>query len=177
MKSSGLKKVEDETALLEKIGLVIPGFKGYKKKEMRREADKIVRENIYRKLTGAKSSLREVFQTLAKNKMMDDMKATDKLIAKFDRVSETINHAPHGYAGFFDAVKIHEDDLERMMDFDLNLVESAKEIEAEAKQFKQEIHGGKYENAGTHLDKITELMDALESAFDGRKEAIMGVEV
>jgi len=114
---------------------------------------------------------------LAKDKMTDDMRATDKLIAKFDRVSEMINHASHGYGGFFDAVKIHEDDLERMMDFDLKLVESAKEVEAMVKQFKQEIQSGKYENTESHMGKITELMDSLENVFEGRKEVIMGVEV
>ena len=176
MKSSGLKKVEGGTALLEKISLAIPGFRGYKKKEMRREGDRLVRDNIYRRLTGAKSGLREVFQILAKDKMTDDMRAADKLIAKFDRVSEMINHAPHGFGGFFDAVKINEHDLERMMDFDLKLVESAKEVEAMVKQSKQEIQGGKHENAGGYMGKITELMDRLESAFIERKEVIMGVE-
>ena len=46
-----LKKVESEKALLEKISLAIPGFRGYKLKEMRREADKLIRDRIYRRLS------------------------------------------------------------------------------------------------------------------------------
>jgi len=171
-----LKKVEGEKALLEKISLAIPGFRGYKLKEMRREADKLIRDNIYRRLVDAKSGLREIFQRLAINKLTDVLSETDRLIAKFDRVSELINHAPYGYSGFFDAVKIEEDDLERMIDFDLKLVDSAKEIEAKVKQFKQDIVGGKFENAAAYVGEIRGLAENLESTFNERKEVIMGVE-
>jgi len=171
-----LKKVEGEKALLEKISLAIPGFRGYKLKEMRREADKLIRDNIYRRLVDAKSSLREIFQRLAINKLTDVLSETDRLIAKFDRVSELINHAPYGYSGFFDAVKIEEDDLERMIDFDLKLVDNAKEIEAKVKQFKQDITGGKFESAAACVGEIRGLAENLESTFNERKEVIMGVE-
>ncbi len=172
-----LKKVESETALLEKISLLIPGFRGYKKKELRREADRLVRDNVYVRLTAAKSGLREVFQALAKAKLGGELAAADKLIAKFDRVVELVHHAPHGYAGFFDAIKIREDDLERMLDFDLDLVESAKEIEAKVKQLRQDVSGSKYEKVGSHLGAVTGMIESLESAFEGRKEVVMGVEL
>jgi len=171
-----LKKVEGETALLEKISLAIPGFRGYKLKEMRREADKLIRDHIYRRLVDAKSSLREIFQRLAINKLMDVLSEMDRLIAKFDRVSELINHAPYGYSGFFGAVKIEEDDLERMIDFDLKLIDSVKEIEAKVKQFKQDIMGGKFESAGVYVSELRASAETLESTFDERKEVIMGVE-
>ncbi len=173
---STLKKVESETALLEKVSLLIPGFRGYKKKEMRREADRIIRDGIYRRLSGAKSNLREVFQMLAREKMADEMKVADKLIAKFDRVNEKIHHAPNGYAGFFDAVKIREDDLERMMDFDLKSAEAAKGIEAEVQGLRQEAQGGKYAKVKSRVGKISEMIEMLENSFDGRDEVVMGVE-
>jgi len=172
-----LKKVEGEKALLEKISLAIPGFRGYKLKEMRREADRLIRDHIYRKLVETKSSMREIFQRLAINKATDVLADTDRLIAKFDRVAELINHAPYGYAGFFNAVKIEEDDLENMIDFDTKLVDSVKDIEAKVKQFRGEVMGGKFEKVRVYVNDIRESIEALESAFNERKEAIMGVEV
>jgi len=172
-----LKKAEKETALLEKISLAIPGFRGYKLKELRREADKIIRDHLYRRLAGAESSLKEIFQRLVINKLMDVLDDTDRLIAKFDRVSELINHAPYGYSGFFGAVKIEEDDLDNMINFDLKMVDSAKDIEAKVKQFRGEVMGGKFEKVRTHVNDIRESIEALESTFNERKEVIMGVEV
>jgi len=172
-----LKKTEKETALLEKISLAIPGFRGYKLKEMRREADRLIRDNLYRKLVVAESSLKEIFQRLVINKIMDVLDDTDRLIAKFDRVSELINHASYGYSGFFDAVKIEEDDLDTMISFDLKLVDSVKDIETKVNQFKGEVMGGKFEKVRVYVDDLRGSMEDLESAFNERKEAIMGVQI
>ena len=174
---TSLKKAEKETALLEKISLAIPGFRGYKLKEMRREADRLIRDNLYRRLVDAESSLKEIFQRLVINRLMDVWDDTDRLIAKFDRVSELINHAPYGYSGFFDAVKVEEDDLDNMINFDLKMVASVKDIEAKVKQFRGEVMGGKFEKVRTYVNDIRESIEALESTFDERKEVIMGVEV
>jgi hypothetical protein len=172
-----LKKAEKETALLEKISLVIPGFRGYKLKEMRREADRLIRDNLYRKLEGAESSLKEIFQRLVINKFMDVLDDTDRLIARFDRVSELINHASYGYSGFFDAVKIEEDDLDTMISFDLKLVDDVKDIEAKVKQFKGEVMEGKFDKVRVFINDLRGLMENLEATFDERKEAIMGVQI
>jgi len=175
-KKPALKKVEGETALLEKISLAIPGFKGYKLKEMRREADRLIRDHLYRRLVETKSSMREIFQRLVINKVTDVLADTDRLIAKFDRVAELINHAPYGYSGFFNAVKIEEDDLENMIDFDTKLVDSVKETEAKVKQFRGEVMSGKFDNAAVQVSDIRGSVEALESTFNERKEVIMGVQ-
>lgn len=171
-----LKKVEGEKALLEKISLAIPGFRGYKLKEMRREADKLIRDNIYKRISDSKSNMREIFQQLAIKKQSDVLQETDRLIAKFDRVAELINHAPYGYAGFFNAVKIKEDDLENMIDFDMKLLDSAKGVEDNVKKFKADVMGGKLENVRGHLDNLLGMVEGLESTFNERKEVIMGVQ-
>jgi hypothetical protein len=176
MEKSPLKKVEGEKALLEKISLAIPGFRGYKLKEMRREADKLIRDNIYKRISDSKSNMREIFQQLAIKKQSDVLQETDRLIAKFDRVAELINHAPYGYAGFFNAVKIKEDDLENMIDFDMKLLDSAKGVEDNVKKFKADVMGGKLENVQGHLGNLLGLIEGLESTFDERKEVIMGVQ-
>lgn len=175
-KKPPLEKVEGEASLLEKISLAIPGFRGYKLKEMRREADKLIRDNIYKRLSDSKSNMREIFQQLAIKKQSDVLQETDRLIAKFDRVAELINHAPYGYAGFFNAVKIQEDDLENMIDFDIKLLDSAKGVEDNVKRFKGDVLGGKMENVRGHLDNLLGLIEGLESTFNERKEVIMGVE-
>lgn len=176
MKKSPLDKVESETALLEKISLAIPEFRGYKLKEMRREADKLIRNHLYQGLVQAKSSLKEIFQRLAIDKIMDVLDDTDRLIAKFDRVSELINHAPYGYAGFFNAVKIEEDDLDTMIKFDLKLVDSVEDIETKVKTFKEEVMSGNFGNVRVHVYGIRGLLEALEGAFNKRKEVIMGAQ-
>ena len=49
--------VKSQMRLSERIAAAIPGFHGYKEKEIRRESDRLVRNHLYLKLTAAKSSL------------------------------------------------------------------------------------------------------------------------
>jgi thymidylate synthase len=94
---------------------------------------------------------------------------------KFDRLAEKINHATYGYAGFFDAVKIEEDDLDRIISFDARLLEETQKISEAGKIFKMEIVKQKYERAKEHVQKLRELIEGLEQTFDQRAEIIQGV--
>ena len=52
-----LDKIKDEMSGIEKLAAKIPGYKGYKEKEMRREADKLLREHIASRMRSVKSQL------------------------------------------------------------------------------------------------------------------------
>jgi hypothetical protein len=171
-----LKKIESETALLEKISLVIPGFRGYKLKELRREADRLIREHVHRRLYQAKTGMREAFQQLASRRAMDVLEETDRLIAKLDRVTEQVNHAPAGYAGFFNAVKVQEEDLERLMEFDSQLIDGAEKIEKNVMKFRDELRSSKSSDTRKRLVEIRAAVEDFESTFSRRKEVMAGVQ-
>jgi hypothetical protein len=40
-----------------------------------------------------------------------------------DRITEKVNHASYGYSGFFDIVKIKEENLDSMIAFDNQLLD------------------------------------------------------
>ena len=103
---------------------------------------------------------------------MTDM---DRLLAKVDRVNEKVNHASYGYAGFFDAIKIKEKHLDRMMEFDGKLVDECDSLLAEVDAFKAEMAKGEATNAKTRIQAVVDKLDAFESTFDKRLEVILGV--
>lgn len=174
-KSKALRKVEEEKRLSEKIMTVIPGFRGYKEKELRREADKLIRNHLYEKLSEAKSDLKETYQGLVDNRIIETWTGMDRLIAKFDRVSEKINHAFYGYSGFFDAIKIKEDRLDGLIKFDSNLLGSINETVAKAQKFKSEVADRKFVEAKTRIEELLKDIDSLEETFNRRKSAILDV--
>lgn len=173
-KKSVYAKAKDETRLSERILGAIPGFHGYKEKELRRESDKLIRNHLYQKLSEAKNDLKTVFQKLSDRRMFEVMTEMDRLLAKFDRVAEKVNHASYGYSGFFDVVKIDEAKLDRMIDFDNQLVDDVDSIDGEVEAFKADVMKGKFEKAKEHVQGLTEAIEAFEEAFDKRSEAIMG---
>jgi len=99
----------------------------------------------------------------------------DRLLAKMDRVVEKINHAPEGYSGFFDAVKVREGNLDSMIDFDSKLIDGITALATEIDAFKADLASGATTNLKTRVQNVTDKLESLENTFDQRNEVIMGV--
>jgi len=78
---------------------------------LRRESDKLIRNHLYRRLSEAKTDLKDVFQKLSDRRLFEVLTDVDRLVARFDRVAAKIDHASYGYAGFFNIVKVEEEIL------------------------------------------------------------------
>lgn len=168
-------KASDQMRLSERIFAALPGFRGYKEKELRRESDKLIRNHLYLKISQARNDLKTVFQKLSDRRSFDVLTDMDRLVARFDRVSEKVNHASYGYSGFFDVVKIEEGALDRMIAFDSQLVDSADKIVTEVSTFKSEVSKQQFDNAKEHVQTLSDSLEDFEENFDKRQEVILGV--
>jgi hypothetical protein len=157
--------------------LILPGFRGYKQREQRREADKIVRDYIYNVLEHAKDDLTSCFQALSDAKATELLEPMNRLTAQLDRVAEKINHGAYGYSGFFDAIKIEEPELDRMLDYDTQLMDSARKFSEATASFKSDLDQSKLDNARNSEKALESSLHSLELAFDQRKTVIEGVKV
>ena len=92
-----------------------------------------------------------------------------------DRVVEKVNHASYGYSGFFDAVKVKEENLDNMINFDNKLIESVTALSAEVDAFKAELASGVTTNLKTRIQAVSDKLESLEDTFDSREEVILGV--
>ena len=168
-------EAKKQMRLGERIVAAIPGFRGYKEKELRRESDKLIRNHLHRKLSESKHYLKSVFQKLSDRRYFDVITDMDRLMAKVDRITEKVNHASYGYSGFFDIVKVKEENLDRMIDFDNKLVDAADGLAADVDVFKAEIAKGETKNVKEKVQSITDKIEAFEVTFDKRTEVILGV--
>jgi DNA repair ATPase RecN len=172
-----LERVQESEKLLERIMLAVPGFRGYKLREQRREADRIVRDYIYRALEQSRDNLTGCLQALSDSKALDLMEPMNRLLAKLDRIAEKINHASYGYSGFFDSIKIEEVELDKMLSYDTQLMDLVRKFSATTASFKSDLTQNKLENARTAQKDLEASVANLESTFDERKSVIEGVKV
>jgi hypothetical protein len=168
-------QAKSQMRLSERIAAALPGFRGYKEKERRRESDKIIRNHLYLKLSKDKDNVRSISQRIADKRYLDVLADVDRLTAKMDRITEKVNHASYGYSGFFDIVKIKEDNLDRMIAFDNQLVDSVNALSAEIDAFKAQLLSGDYTNLKDKIQSVTDKLEQLEDTFDKRQEVIIGV--
>jgi hypothetical protein len=122
------EEVKRRTELLEKLELAIPGYRGYKEKELRREADRLIRQHLLDRLRPAHRNLKSVMPAIAASGDPNLAQLYNQVQAVFDRVIAKLRAASYGYSGFFDAVKIREAELDRMLEFDWGLVEAVDRI-------------------------------------------------
>jgi hypothetical protein len=168
-------QAKSQMRLSERIAAALPGFRGYKEKELRRESDKLVRNNLYLKLTKGKDNVKSISQKIADKRYMDVLTDIDRLNAKMDRITEKVNHASYGYAGFYDIVKIKEENLDRMITFDNQLLDEVNALTASIEELKTQLLSNNFANLKDKIQTIADKFELLEDTFDKREQVISGV--
>ena len=92
-----------------------------------------------------------------------------------DRITEKVNHASYGYAGFYDIVKIKEENLDRMITFDNQLLDEVDALTASIEDLKTQLLSGNYSNLKDKIQTIADKFELLEDTFDKREQVILGV--
>jgi len=170
-----MDKVRGEMGLFEKIVSYIPGYRGYKEKELRRESDRLVRMEIVNKLKAAKDTIKKSLTNyIALQKISnEDAWRLDTLMFRLDRVIQRIDRAVAGYAGIFDAIKVKEDKLDMLIQHDLSLIEKAEAIKAGAESLAK-MEPGK-EEWRMPIDDLISKVDDLDTLIDRRSEILRGL--
>lgn len=152
----------------------IPGYKGYKEKEMRREADKMLREALARRLQEQWRRLPDIQKQLlssAQIQWLDDIEgSTMKLQLLIDRLKT----ATYGYAGFFDAVRVKEDELDQLYNFDMALGEQVDEITAAVDALSSAAMSK--EGVGEAIARLNGAAVTANETFGRRQDVITGTE-
>jgi len=168
-------QAKSQMRLSERIAAALPGFRGYKEKELRRESDKLIRNNLTLKLSKDKDNVRSIAQKIADKRYLDVLPDIDRLNAKMDRITEKVNHASYGYAGFYDVVKIKEDNLDRMITFDNQLLDEVNTLTASIDDLKAQLLSNNFANLKDKIQTIADKFELLEDTFDKREQVILGV--
>ena len=162
--------MSDQRNWLERLGEKIPGYAGYVARERRRDADKLHREHLAERLRAAKRPLNELMRELSSAGRLFEVGPVDRILKKLDQVENRVRFASYGYAGFFDAVKIEEPQLERIYRFDLALVEKVEEFERQAGELSSKAATADgLKQAAASLERAA---DDLNQTFDQRYRAI-----
>lgn len=147
--------VRKET-VLEKLLNILPGFRGYRKKEYWREDDKLVREYLVRILSEAIRDIEEAITNLTSYDF-GSAEIYDNVLRDLRTITDKIRWAEHGYAPHFNIVKIQEEDLKKIREIDGTLVDDVERIREFAANLKKDTI---YRNPVR--DKVLDLLKFLD---------------
>ena len=167
-----LGKITAGDYLLGKIRKTLSGFIGYLDRENRREADKLLRATIasrYEQQWGRISTIQRQMIEAGNLEQVDQLEAAAiKLRTFIDRVKS----ASYGYAGFFDAVRVNETELQKIYSYDLQLLEDVNSISSAVDNVEASMGSDGLPAAMRHLTTLSQ--DVID-AYDRRDEVLLAL--
>lgn len=163
-------KVTADMDPFKKILTKIPGFSGYMERQARRDSDKLLRDTIANRCDEQSqriSALQRDFISQGQISYVDDLEAAAIKLRTF---TDRIRRATRGYSGLFDAVKINENELAALYEFDSKLLDSVDAVSHAIDNVELSVGGDGLQAAIRNLTTVTQ---QCIDAFNRREEAIM----
>ena len=161
-------KVTADQDPIRKLASKIPGFQGYIERENRRSADKLLRESLADQFESVYKKIGYLQKDLAKDNLeyVDDLEGAATKIRTF---MDKVRGAAYGMSSFFDAVKVNQDVLAKIYDFDLALVAKIEELSHAVDNVESSVGT---DGMPAAVRNLVSLSRDLVSTFDKRSEVI-----
>lgn len=157
----GFEAAADRRNFLERLVNKIPGLRSYQERETRREVDKMQRDWLAAQIDRGRQGVQRKIRRWTRAGDLEGLDVASSLEKLLDRFANRIRHADYGYTGFFDAVKIREDELERLYEFDLRLSDTVEDL-------ANRIEALPDSEAGTAVEDLLMVVEDADRAFDER---------
>jgi hypothetical protein len=171
MSDQYVDQAKENMNAVERLLKGLPGIRGYVDRELRRDADKRLREMIATQLEMQRTALLEVQRRLMSSGGLSWLDEVDRGVQKLQLLIDRIRTASYGYAGLFDAVRIGEEQLKALHQFDLALATRVVEVESAVKA----LGAGAADQANLQAltDQLSTLLTELNNLFSKRHEAVV----
>lgn len=171
LKDQILGNVSGDMDIFKKIASKIPGFKGYIESQARRDSDKVLRDVIssrFRELEAEVSSLQGELGSAGDIDYIDDL---EKSAIKLRTFADRVRMARRGYSGFFDAVKVDTEVLDRVYSYDAALLDMAEQVKGAIDNIRSSVGTDGLPASIRNLESVSR--QCIE-AFDRREEILTG---
>ena len=163
------ERIEESKNWFERLMQHIPGYKGYKEKELGREADKIERLYVAERLDSSRKKLEDLQLELTQRGKLDMLGVVDVTTRKLRKVRDRVQFADYGYAGLFDTTKVGKEKIDELYAFD-------KQLETEAGSLEELTGALSPDSPSLRADigLLDDRIDALDAQFNQREHLITG---
>jgi hypothetical protein len=167
-----LERIKGAMGGLEKFVAAVPGYKGYKEKEQRREGDKLLRDYLVRQFEEQQRKLNDQKLQLLSSGLIELVDDLDRASTRLESFIIKIRTASRGYAGLFDAIKVNEEELDALYNFDNALLEGVPRLEASISNLSSAIMAK--EGVPQAIADLVALTGELNDAWAKREDVLTG---
>ena len=168
------QRVEEDRGILKKIQLIIPGYRGYRIREDLRDSDKMLRMELSKKLALQRKQLEEcrgdIVESMPLSKSLETLGG---VISQYKKVEGLMVHSDSGYSGIAADIKIQQNEMNQLYDYDLSILENIQFIDQGIGELRSAINtkdDGKVKDAA----KMVKMrLTGLEEKF-AKRQAVIG---
>jgi len=171
MSDQFLGKVISDLDPFKKILNYIPGFKGYIERQWRRDSDKLIRDTVaarFEEQWGRISGLQRELISQGGIAYVDDLEAGAIKLRTF---ADRIRRATRGYSSLFEAVKIGEEELAKIYEYDAAMLGLADEVGRAVDNVEVSLGS---DGLPAAIRNLTVTGQRCIDVFNRREEAILG---
>ncbi len=140
LETSAEETIARNRTLIERISMYVPLYKGYKQKNLRRDEDRAIREVVAKVLTAVKNDLANASRATIGD--LEAMRDIERIRSKVDRYCTDVKKAVSGYSGIHASVKILESELDRVIEWDANLIDDVELLKQQSEKMMQDADAG-----------------------------------
>ncbi len=164
------KRIESARNKVEEMVKDIPGYKGYKDKEVRREADKLLRLQVARRFEEQRRRLNNIQVQLTNAGRLGVLVTLDRALMRLQLLIDRLKTASYGYAGLFDAVKVREAELDALYNYDAALMDHVDKVKALIDGIAA---AKKDEDVAKAGNALLEALEEVNETFSKRQDVIL----
>ncbi len=169
-----MEKSKQDRGIFEKISLYIPGYSGYRQRNMRRDIDRLVRSHVAMSIKEVKTVMNDLKRQVMENGDMASVKTMERISTKIDTYMKTIESAESGYSGLWETIKTNENDLDSIVEWDEKLVVGSEELKGLLRALRDTVDAGS-PDIKAELRDIERHVDDLKDGLNERKLVIKGL--
>ena len=171
------QRVDEDRGVLKKIQNFVPGFRGYRRREDLRDADRMLRAQIAGHLGSVRQGLEDSRSLIIGGWNSKELELLGGVISQLKKVEGQVAHAETGYSGFVADIEVKEDQIFRLYDFDASMIDMIGEMRASLDAIRTSLASRDSVQAQRDILAMRTLINNFESQFDRRLRMITGTEV
>ena len=168
------ERVVESRGFLKKLQLLIPALKEYRKLEDIRAADQLLRKQVFDRLNEAKFKLETIRKTMSDKGDFNNLSSIGTIISQLQQVAGQVNHAQQGSAGISPNIRIDENALNKLYEYDYNFVNSAEQIFSTITDSVTEYSSGA-SSAQAISTKISPMLEDFKHAWKQRLDSVENI--
>jgi len=165
-------QVVEDRGVIKKIQLIFPGYHGYRVNEDLRDADIILKDELYKKMLDVITNLKAGESSLVSNGQFKGLELIGAIRSKIQTAAEVVKHHGAGYSGISAPIKVDAKKISSLYDLDMKIFEQIGNLGDAVTSFVKDCESGsfnqmKLQEVGSVVSVITSLSKSRENLLYG----------